>query len=227
MPPAKPGSQNGVNPFRNAVCELVAGERHDHRPVAERQHREHLAPGDLAGCLARARRGEDEVLARVRPSWCTRRRRPGTSPASRRPPCCPSPTRRAGSGPAVMSFSCVPITWLRSTAVWAFASSTIALHVGPLGDAEVLGDAGRAAGPLDVAALDHQLEDGVARPGVDALGDQDVADHQVRDAVGVPDDDGVDRRVLRARPRCRGSGRPTARRRRCRSCCGRRSCPGG
>ena len=41
-------------------------------------------------------------------------------------------------GARVMSFSCVPITWLRSTAVWALASSTIACDVGPLGDAEVL-----------------------------------------------------------------------------------------
>ena len=97
-----------------------------------------------------------------------------------------------------MSIACVPITWLRSTAVCALASSTIACTSGRVGDAEVLGDAGGAARPLDVAALDHQLEHRVARPGVDALGDEDVADHQVRHAVRVAGDDRVDRRVLDA-----------------------------
>ena len=61
-PVAIAGSQTGENPFRNACLELGAGEREDHRPVAERQHGEHLAPGDLAGRLARARRRADEVL---------------------------------------------------------------------------------------------------------------------------------------------------------------------
>ena len=71
------------------------------------------------------------------------------------------------------------------------------LDVGALGDAEVLGDAGRAAGPVDVAALDHQLEDRVAsRPALMPSVIEDVAAHQVGDAVGVADDHRVDGRVL-------------------------------
>ena len=70
------------------------------------------------------------------------------------------------------------------------------LDVGTSRDAERLGDPGRAAGPRDVAAAHHQLEHGVRRTGVDALGDEDVAAHQVRHAVGVADDHRVDGRVL-------------------------------
>src|SRR4029079_12868096 len=39
------------------------------------------------------------------------------------------------------------------------------------------------------------LEDGVARPRVDALDDEDVPAHQVRDAMGMADDHRVDGRV--------------------------------
>ena len=57
---------------REAVQErglqLGSGEREDRRPVAERQHGERLAPGDLAGRLTRARRGEAQVGAEPTPS---------------------------------------------------------------------------------------------------------------------------------------------------------------
>ena len=95
-----------------------------------------------------------------------------------------------------MSFAWVPMTWLRSTAVWALASSTIAWTSARGATPRFL--ATRVAPPaqVDVAALDHQLQDRVAGPGVDALGDEDVAAHQVGDAVGVADDHRVDGRVL-------------------------------
>ena len=95
-----------------------------------------------------------------------------------------------------MSLACVPITWLRRTAVCALASSTIAWTSGRPRDAERLGDPGRPSGPRHVAVAHHQLEHGVRRAGVDALGDEDVAAHQVRHAVGVADDHRVDGRVL-------------------------------
>ena len=61
-------------------------------------------------------------------------------------------------GARMMSLSCVPITWLRRTAVWAFAVVDDRLHVGPLGDAEGLGDARGTAGPVTSPPVDHQLE---------------------------------------------------------------------
>ena len=116
-----------------------------------------------------------------------------------------------------MSAAWVPITWLRSTAVSRVGLVDDRLHVGARGDTEVLGDPGRAAGPLHVAAGDHQLQHRVAGTGVDALGDQDVPDHQVGHPVGVPGDDGVDRGVLSASAMPtigRPTERPACRRRR-------------
>jgi hypothetical protein len=70
------------------------------------------------------------------------------------------------------------------------------LHVGPRGDALVLGDAVRGTGPDDVRALDHQLRHRVADAGVEALDHGDAADDRVRGPVGVSGDHEVDRRVL-------------------------------
>ena len=121
--------------------------------------------------------------------------------------------RRVGS--RWMSTVCVPITWLRSSAVSAFALVDDRLDVGPRRDADVLGHARRRADPGDVAVLDHQLGDGVAAARVDALDHRDVPDHRVRDPVRVARDHEVDGRVLqpcddlhdRALPRRRGAGR--------------------
>ena len=58
--PAGAAGEGRIAERREAVQErrreLGAGEREDHRPVAERQHGEHLAPGDLARLLAGAGR---------------------------------------------------------------------------------------------------------------------------------------------------------------------------
>ena len=190
------GSQNGVKPLRNACLQLG--------PVRVRitvrlpnGSTANISPQVISpGCSPGARRGEQEVLAEtagvgeggvdtrvLRPAW-------------RRSPCCPSPTRSSRVGARRMSATWVPITWFRSTAVWALASSTMACTSARSAHAEVLGDPGGPAGPLDVTALDHQLQHRVAGPGVDALGDEDVAPHQVGDAVRVAHDHGVDRGAL-------------------------------
>ena len=89
-------------------------------------------------------------------------------------------------GSRLMSSLCVPITWLRNTAVSAFALSTIALHVGARPDAEVLGDARGRARPGHVAVLDEQLGHRVAAAGVDALDHRDVPDDRVGDRCVWP-----------------------------------------
>ena len=66
-----------------------------------------------------------------------------------------------------------------AAAVLALAASTIALTSGRCATPGSW-PCGYAARPLDVAALDHQLEHRVARAGVDPLCDQNIADHQVR-----------------------------------------------
>ena len=192
------GSQNGVKPLTNACCQLRAGERLDHGPVAERQDREHLAPRDLAGCLARRDGGRDsEVLARGRRS-------------------CVYAASTPGYLSRIASATMLPIADSMQPGRVALdvdrlgADHLVAQDGGlrrwrrrrspgrrPAGDAEVLGDAGRAAGPVDVAALDHQLEHRVAsRPALMPSVTRMLPTHQVRDPVGVADDHRVDRRVL-------------------------------
>ena len=129
------------------------------------------------------------------PSSSGPRRRRGTCGAWRRRPCCPWRTRTSAVGARRMSNCWVPMTWLRSTAVWALASSTMPCTSAP-GHAEVLGHPGRCAGPLDVAAVHHELRDRVAGSGVEALGHEDAADHGVGDPVGVAGEHDVDGRVL-------------------------------
>ena len=58
----------GAEPVEERLLELRAGEGDDHRAVAERQHGEHLAPGDLARLLT-ADGGDTTRSCAARPSW--------------------------------------------------------------------------------------------------------------------------------------------------------------
>ena len=149
------GVADGAEPVRrSAGRELRAGERLDHRAVAERQHGEHLAPRDLAGLLAGGDRGADgrscAQAAGVGDRGLDASRR--TSRASRRRPGCPSPTRAGAPGSRRMSTVCVPITPVAQRRRVGVGLVDDRLHVGPRRDAEVLGHARRRAGPGDVAA---------------------------------------------------------------------------
>ena len=122
--------------------------------IAERQHGEHLAPGDLAGRLARARRARTRRSCRRPPELVQRSiDAPGIGRASRRRRGCPSPTRSAASGragcrtAACRSRGCAAARCPRSPRRRSPCTSGARRH------AQVLGDAGRAAGPGDVAAL--------------------------------------------------------------------------
>ena len=59
------GIADRAEPVQQRRAELRPGDRLDHRPVAEGQHREHLAPGDLTRLLARGGRSQEEVLAQA------------------------------------------------------------------------------------------------------------------------------------------------------------------
>ena len=101
--------------------ELGAGQGEDRRPVAERQHGEHLAPGDLARLLAGGRRREAKIGAKTAGVRERRVHARVLRLASRRSTMFPISDSKSRVGARRMSFSCVPITWLRSTAVAAFA----------------------------------------------------------------------------------------------------------
>ncbi len=189
--------QNGENPLMKAVSHLGAGQRLDDGRVAEREDREQLAERDHAGAfLAGARRVAREVrpeAARVRVGrlglvGVLVEHRVGDEVAHRRlvePGGIAEDVERLG-----------PDDLLEDRLDLGVGRGNDRLDVRASRDADGLRDAGRAAGPGDVAVLDHELEHGVARAGVDPLGDEDVAAHEVRDAMGVADDHRVDRAVL-------------------------------
>ena len=108
---------------------------------------------------------------------------------------------RAGS--RRMSIACVPITWLRNTAVSALAWLTIACTSARGATPRFLATRVARADPRDVAVAHHQLRHRVAAAGVDALDHRDVADDGVGDAMRVSGEDEVDRRVLQLVRRCR------------------------
>ena len=154
--------------------QLGAGERLDHRAVAERQHGEHLAPRDLAGRLGppaaartrrSARRPPELVSAASTPGYFAAHR-VGDEVAHRRL----AQARRVAQDVDRLRADHL-VAQRRRLGVGRVDDR---LHVGPRRDAEGLGDARRRAGPGDVVALDHQLRDRVAAAGVEALDDRDV-----------------------------------------------------
>ena len=147
--------------------------------------------GDLAVASSVAGRRAHGGPARRPPELVQRRPRPSGylyARASRRRPCCPSPTRSRVGSRRMSTDLGADRPGCAGSARRRVGGVDDRLDVGARRDAEGLGEAGRAAGPGDVAALDHQLQDRVRRAGVDALGDEDVADHQVRHPVGVAGD---------------------------------------
>ena len=180
------GLQAGLNPLSSASRELRAGQRLDHRAVAERQHGEHLAPRDLAGLLAAPTAARAAGPRAGRPSWSARRRRPDTWRASRRRPGCPSPTRSGGSGragcrpPASRSPRCAAPPsrrWRRrrSPARPARAATPRFLAT------RVAVPAHATSPPLTISCATR-----VAAAGVEALDDRDVADDRVGDRCVWP-----------------------------------------
>ena len=179
--------------------ELLVGERLDRRRVAERQHRERLAPRDLAGlltardpraCGMSARRPPEFVIATCTPSSAYLSR---IASATKLP--IEDSRSRAGSSRSEVDRRAADDDVEQRRGVGGRLVDD-RLHVGPLGDADVLGQARRRTRPLDVAVVDQQLRHRVADAGVEALDHGDAADDGVRRAVRVPRDHQVDGGVL-------------------------------
>ena len=102
------GSQTGEKPVEERLLELRPGERLDHRPVPERQDREHLAPRDLARRLA-ADGGEQFRSARSPPELVYAASTPGYFARIASATMFPIADSSSRVGARLMSAACVPI----------------------------------------------------------------------------------------------------------------------
>ena len=226
VPPVKAGLQDGRNPLVNAVSSWA--------PVSvsitvrlPNGRTENISPQVIShGCspalggvqLRSARRPPELVYAASTPGYFSRIASATMLPIA-------DSNRRVGA--RLMSNCWVPMTLVAQDRGLGVGLVDDRLDVGTAGHADVLGHAGRAAGPLDVAVADHELEHRVAGAGVVAPPGSGTS------RTGGWRCGGCGPRASRppscpgAGPRSRGSGRPRSGRRRCRWGSCRWPCPGG